>query len=258
MQSFFTAPTSFKNISLAAFRHWWSSLKLTWPLIILLVILREYYCSSCQGIHPQHPIWNLVVTLLLILIDISLWVAICAAIYRSFEGRTEGLWVHFLELLERSPLLLLAAFLYSFFVSLAGLGGYGLGWLVLHHVAADSPFLKMLPVLIGFPMIFVAVLLLFVLPLFVIDKLSFWGAFKKGAGITYHHWFRAFCAYAAVIIFIFAIRFLYMMQGQWEGFAFLDTGINLISFLVLVPLVANFYVLVMHDLKLRALNEAVD
>jgi len=32
--------------------------------------------------------------------------------------------------------------------------------------------------------------------------------------------------------------------------------LDLLSFLIVVPLVANFYVLVMHDLKLRAARES--
>ena len=251
MQAFATSPSSFKKMALQSLQNWFPSFKLIWPLIIPLVLIRQYYCPSCSAPNPEHWMTQLIVAFLMIMIDITLWVAISVAIYRSFQLQRDAFWQHLLPMFKRCFSLLVALFLYSFFVSFAGFLGYLIGGQLVHNVTADSSLLKMVPILIGTPMLYVLVLLLFTLPMLVIDNLSVWQAFKHSASMTGPRWFRAFFAYAALLSFVGILSGIYSLEYKFGSGFFVNFAIDFISFLVLVPLFANFYVLVLHDLKLR-------
>ncbi|HYF97686.1 MAG TPA: hypothetical protein VD770_01755, partial [Coxiellaceae bacterium] len=53
MQSFATTPVGFKDTIRDSFQNWFRSLKLVWPLILLIFIIREYYCPVCENLHPD-------------------------------------------------------------------------------------------------------------------------------------------------------------------------------------------------------------
>ncbi len=251
MQTFPSSPSGFKEIIKRSFINWWPSLKLTWPLILGLVLIREFYCPSCAVVSGESWSWQIAKMFLVVLLDISIWIAISVMIYRAFQLQIEGFWHNILPVFKRCLSLLISLFLYSLFISLAGLVGYIAGAFILQHAAPESVWVKVIPLLIGLPMLYVIVLLLFTLPILIIDNLSIWEAFKRSAAISSVHWFRAFFAYVGIVAFLSLLRGIYMWQMSANITGLMSIGIDLLSFLVLVPLFINYYVLALHDLKLR-------
>ncbi len=251
MSTFATAPTGFKDIFFKSIQNWWFSLKIIWPLLLLLVLLKESFCPTCMkpNLHTSFSFFLLLFGVMMV--DVSLWAAISAAIYHAFRGEVLRFWHGLAFTARRAFWLLMALLLYSIFISLAGLGGYGLGSLVVHYTATESIFRQIIPILIGFPMLYVIVLFLFALPLLLVDNLSVWGSLVRSAQLTYRHWFRAFFAYVMIVLFLSAMHGLYLLQLNLGYSRWVDVAAQLGVMLLLVPFVANFYVLVMHDLSLR-------
>ncbi len=254
MNLFPATPISLNRLTLNAVKNLWGTLKATWPLIVALLVIKEIYCELNLPIASNSHV-HLLIMALVVLFNMGIWAVICLRSYRLLEGAALPLFEAISSVFKRSFLLLGAYFFYIFLTSLVGSIGYLIGGLLLNYLSYHEQLRPLLGLVIGLPVLYAIVLFFFAIPLILIDNLSIWKAFKEGAQLVYRRWFRGFIVYAGILLLMVLIDYIQfqpfiLSYGHW-----LEILIQIPVFLIFIPFLSNFYMLSLHDLKLRVAEE---
>ena len=146
----------------------------------------------------------------------------------------------------------------------AGVFAFILGWCVVFFVGylISAIFIAIFPdkmlvrtltylILVGIPLTIGIVLCFFAIPILTIDVINMLPAFRESVGLVgYKNWLRTFAAYAAILITALIVSPV-TRHGHWLRMHYLSFLFDAAVFILLAPLIINFILFLLNDLRLR-------
>lgn len=239
---------SIASVFFQACRYYFPVLKAIFPFILLSVLLKNILLFL--GVSPDNLGVRVTLILFMLLVQVYLWSVnllsaesvlkrqplslnkACRIIYSKLVKIFLGLFA----MIVASYILFyvgnLIYFLMTHFIQ---------GQLLLRSIIAFT--------VIGLPLTVGLVLMLFVLPLIILENVSVLNAFRLSVVlIGYRYWFRAFLSYASIALLI-----IFLMPNTWHGHWLLQHHLSVVFDIVLVslisPLIVNFMLLSLQAIE---------
>ena len=242
--------TPFSDLMGNAFRHYAKVLKVVFPFILLLSFFKVGY-PYLDALFKNHA-WHIVTMTLLGLLEIYCCALALYAANAVLKGKPEALKEICNTINAKLSLIYSGVFALALGLCLLFFVGYLLSHLVIFFFAGKTVVQGMAYLfLIGLPMTFALVLFVFSVPLLILDNTTVWPAFRSSAFlIGCRHWLHAFVVYAAVLIMLLILSPM-TKHGHWLLAHHLSFLVDVAALLFFVPLIINFMLLLINDLRIR-------
>ncbi len=250
MSTYPTSPRTLSYLITLSFKQYGAVLKAIFPMILLSAVVKDLYIYF--GGLPANSWFRLAIIIVMVLAELYLWAVIlwganavllgapvrlnqaCREVYRKLSAIYAGF---FALLLVLCVVFFVGYLLSNIFSMLAG------------NTMLVRSVLTLL--LIGLPMTFAFVLFLFVLPLLILESLPIWLAFRRSIlWVGYENWLRTFSVYAVVLVVILFTSPT-TAHGQWLAKHYLSFLFDAFILSLFGPLVINYLLLLLNDLRLR-------
>ena len=235
------------------FKRYGKVLKAILPLILLAAVVKDVYLYL--GGMPKNHIWHIVVVVVIALIEIYLWSAALYSANTILKGEPEKLSAVCKTIYNKSSSIYAGIFALVLVLCLIFFVGYLISNVVI-LLLAKKAIVRGLSYLIfiGLPAMFALVLFFFTVPLLILEKMNVWPAFRESVRLVwYRYWLHAFIPYAAIVISML-IMSPATKHGAWLLSYHLNFIFDVIILALIAPLIINFTLLSLNDLRLRQKN----
>ena len=231
-------------------RYWYLTARKILPLIIGILILQEVNRWLAR---PPATTTHLLLLLPSLVLEITFWVMMVYVVYRMLKGEMVQLRTAVAEIFKQVHRLVLSYFLFLFCVAVTVGMGYGLGRVVIRHFEVHSATSDLLLILlIGFPVVYVIVLLMYAVPNIVIEKIGIWCAWTKSIRLCYFNWFRAFAVYLLTLVFVSLVNSAHLLPAKYHWPEYWQYLGELVVWVAFIPFLINFYTFMLNDLRIRS------
>lgn len=238
------------NVLELSFQHYFPALKATALLMLLSALLKNLWVLFA-GLIANHYVYlgllSVVILLQVYLISLALFCAHQALSdddYRVLECQ-KMLFSRLSSVFKTFFAFVLGACLLEFLAFFMGRG-------MILHLGESSNFVKLAALFVmGIPLSVYFTMFYFVVPLAVIDRLSWGQAFMRNIDLLgRYQWLRALLPYSVIILLLYGLS-PDTWHGYWLRVHHLATLADALVIILLFPLIANLTLFLLNDLKLR-------
>jgi len=245
-----TEPKSIIQLIGYSFANYSKVLKAIIPLILLATLVKDLYIY--WGGMPRIQILQTILIVIMIILEIYFWLTALYSADLTLKGQPTSL-----KMACRT-------IYYKWSSVYAGVFLFILGWCAVFFVGYlvsaifISIFSNMLLaralsylILIGIPLTIGSVLCFFAIPILTINNVKLLSAFRESFQLVgYQYWLHTFVAYAAIIVTSMIVLPV-TRHGHWLQVHYLSFVFDVAVFILLAPLIINFILLLLNDLRLR-------
>jgi len=245
-----TEPKSMMRLVVYSFTNYSQVLKAIIPMILLATFVKDIYIY--WGGMPDIQIIRMMIIIVMVILEIYFWLA---ALYSANEILTG----------QSMPVKTVFHTVYYKWSSIyAGVFAFILGWCMVFFVGylISMIFIAIFPdkilaraltylILIGIPLTIGIVLCFFAIPILTVSSVNTMVAFRESVRlVSYKNWLRTFTAYAAILITALIVSPA-TRHGHWLRVHYLSFLFDAAVLILLAPLIINFILLLLNDLRLR-------
>ena len=248
-----TTPKSIMHLLGYSFANYGRVLRAIIPMILLAALVKDIYIY--WGGMPNMQIIRMAIIIIMVIVVIYFWLAALYSAHEVLKGQPVAFKV------------VLRTVYYKWSAIYAGVFVFILGWCVVFFVGyvisavfinifSDTIAVRALIdlILIGIPLTIAVVLFFFAIPILTLDTVGLMSAFRESVRLVgYKNWLRTFVAYAAVVITALIVSPA-TRHGHWLRMYYLNFLFDVTVFILLAPLIINFILLLLNDLRLRHAN----
>lgn len=232
-----------------SFSRYWQGLKAMFVLLLLVALLKNGYTYFSQFLTTMRLL-NITVLIIVVLLAVYLWSVVIYAADAIWRGKACRLNVVCRDVYHKLSSIYVGFFTLVLIVCAIFFVGYllsSLANLLFGHTTTVRELSALL--FIGVPLAIALVLFFFVLPLLILGEKPLWRTFWDSAQLVgYKNWLRTFIPYAAIII-ITVILSPATRHGHWLRVHNLTFLFDVVVLSLLAPLLINFIVLLLNDLR---------
>lgn len=245
-----TEPKSMTQLIGYSFANYAKVLKAIIPLILLATLAKDIYIY--WGGMPSIQIIRMIIVIILVILGIYFWLAALYSANETLKGK------------PISVKMACRTVYYKWSSIYAGVFAFILGCCVIFFVGylISAIFIAIFPdktlaralsylILIGIPLTIGIVLCFFAIPILTINTVNMIPAFRESVRLVGHkNWLQTFVAYAAILI-TFLIVLPGTRHGHWLRVHYLSFLFDAAVFILVAPLIINFILFLLNDLRLR-------
>lgn len=250
MNNYPRVPASIMHLIRLSMRFYFPVLKIIFPFLLLMVLAKDLYLYL-GGLPANHTL-QLIIIFIILLIEVYLSSAALLSADQWLTGTPRRLN----EVCRTVYRRIATIYLGFFAIILIGCAIFFVGHLfsnIIVYASANKTmaFNFAIILLLGLPLTIGLVLFFFVLPLLALGVNSIAVAFRESISLVgYRHWLKTFIIYAACVIFLLIIS-PGTLHGQWLITHYLNFVFDIIVFALFLPLLLNFILLLLNDLRMR-------
>jgi hypothetical protein len=236
-----------------SFKYYLPILRIIFPLILLMVLVKDLYLYL-GGLPTNHWL-RMIIIFIILLLQVYLSSSALLSTNGFLAGTPLRLSVACRTIYNRIATIYLGFFaLILIFCAIFFIGHLLSGLVVYVSANKTMAYNFAIVLLLGLPLTICLVLFFFIMPLLALGTNNMAAAFRESiALVNYRNWLKTFILYAICVLFLLIIS-PGTLHGQWLIRHHLNFVFDIIVFSLVLPLIFNFILFLLNDLRIRQKN----